>query len=179
MPMSIKPTLKALSIGILGFSVLLAMSHVVFANNQIQVRFSEPLLRALGNNGTQLKDKPSMHYNLQDQVIAFADNDDEAKSLAQKEREVYWVIKGESIRTTIDRWAALNDYSVVYQTNANFEVTKTTAMMGAFLAKDGALAQLLRSLKNTDTPLKVNVMKNKVLVIQANQYTPALLMTNA
>jgi isocitrate dehydrogenase len=110
--------------------------------------------------------------------MAIAENDKSAKALAKKEREVYYLFAGQSVRQTIDRWAAINHYKVIYQTDVNFTVSQDTTVYGGFLSKGGALAQLLGSLKNTSNPIKATATSNHVLLIQANEYNPALLMPN-
>ena len=73
---------------------------------------------------------------------------------------------------------------MIYQTDVNFTVAQDTTIYGKFINKNNesqktsALSQLLNSLKNTSNPIKATATSNHVLLIQANEYNPALLMPN-
>ncbi len=142
----------------------------------IPLRFGEPVKLALKDSSTEVK--THFAFNPTANVMAVAESKQSADALAQKERAVYYLVAGQTVRQTIDRWAAINDYKVIYQTNVNFTVSQDTALYGGFLERGGALAQLLGSLRNTPNPIKATVKSNRVLLIQADEYNPSLLMPN-
>ncbi len=158
---------------------VIAMSFIycnTYADTAIPLRFAEPVKLALNDSSSRVE--PSFAFNPTSHVMAIAESQQSAEALAKKEREVYYLVAGQTVRQTIDRWAAINGYKVIYQTDVNFNVTQDTAVYGGFLEQVGALAQLLASLKNTSNPIKATVKSNRVLLIQADEYSPSLLMPN-
>jgi hypothetical protein len=147
-----------------------------YADTVIPLRFAEPVKLALNDSSSTME--PSFAFNPTSNVMAIAESKQSADALAKKEREVYYLVAGQTVRQTIDRWAAINGYKVIYQTDVNFNVTQDTAVYGRFLEQGGALAQLLASLKNTSNPIKATVKSNRVLLIQTDEYSPSLLMPN-
>ena len=58
----------------------------------------------------------------------------------------------------------------------DFMIEKSTDIFGEFLAENGALYQLLKSIeKMTNFPLKVEVMQNNVIIVKQNITSPELL----
>ncbi|WP_119327747.1 TcpQ domain-containing protein [Cysteiniphilum halobium] len=147
-----------------------------FKTNHIDLRFSTLLKDAL-KNGDNQKLQPVFYFNQSSGVMAYALTDKVARALSDKDRNVYQLIAGESVRETINRWAKFNNYTVVYQTDVDFPITQTTTLYGQFLSEDGGsvLAQLLASLQGTTNPLKAVAKSNHVLLIQSDQYSPTLL----
>ncbi|WP_192485070.1 MULTISPECIES: TcpQ domain-containing protein [Cysteiniphilum] len=91
-------------------------------------------------------------------------------------RNLYHLFEGETVRQTINRWGKLNGYKIIYQVDYDFVISQNTEIKGEFLSKNGALFQLLKSLKQTSSPIKATVMSNHVILIQADEYNSSLLM---
>ena len=161
------------SLTVLAVSVFYGSAYA--ADTVIPLRFAEPVKLALNDPNATIA--PSFAFNPSANIMAIAENKKSADALVQKEREVYYLVAGQTVRQTIDRWAAINHFKVVYQTDVNFTIAQDTAVYGAFLDKNhGALAQLLGSLRNTSSPIKAIATSNNVLLIQAEEYSPSLLM---
>lgn len=150
------------------------LSNLSYADVLIPVRFSESVKLELKSPNTTFN--PAFSFNPESAIMAIAENEKSAKALSEKDREVYYMFAGESVRQTINRWAAVNEYKVIYQTDANFINAQDTTIYGKFLSPNGALEQLLRSLKNTSNPIKATVKSNHVILIQPDEYNTRLLM---
>ena len=163
---------------IIGLSVIVGASSAYAnetSNKNITVRFSTLLKNEIAQVHNKHKPlttiSPVFYYDAHSNIMSFADSKRQARALAQANRAVYYLLAGQTVRETINRWGALNNYKVIYQTDVNFTVNQTTPIYGKFLSKNnGALAQLLNSLKSTDHPIKAEVKSNHVILIQPDQF---------
>ena len=137
------------------------------------VRYSTFIKHEIEKNDAQ---DFEIYFNESEKIIAIAHSQKEAKNLAQKIRKVYYILQGETIKNVIERWSKINGYKVIYDVKKDFIIEKSTDIFGEFLAENGALYQLLKSIeKMTNFPLKVEVMQNNVIIVKQNTTSPELL----
>lgn len=119
---------------------------------------------------------PVMYVNQQSGLITFAADKKQAKALSYQSPHVYYLIEGQTVSQTIERWAKLNGYTVFFQSPDDYQIQANSIIYGEFLAKGGALNTLLDSLKSSPTPYKAEVMANKVILIKPGTFSSSFLM---
>lgn len=66
------------------------------------------------------------------------------------------------ISVTLNKWALREGYTLIWDAKTDFQIQTSGVVKGTF--KD-AINEVLRSFKDTDSPLKANWYKNKVIKI--------------
>ena len=71
-------------------------------------------------------------------------------------------LSDKKISTTLNKWAKQANYQLIWKSQDDFEVQTSGTIHGSFKE---AINEVLRSFKNTETPLKANWYPNNVVVI--------------
>ncbi len=158
--------------------LLLASLKISFAQGELTVQFSPSLSEEIKRKNVHDVTQVYTIVNPEQNLIVYG-KDEQIQKLATKEAELYVLHKGETLRQALNRWAEMNGYTVVYQTDIDFTISQTTEIYANFLEKGGALEQVLESLSKSSHPLQVEVMSNKVLVVKSSHYSPSLLIPHA
>jgi hypothetical protein len=109
--------------------------------------------------------------NKQDRIIAVAGDRLEAQALAQKEPRVFYVVKGETLKTAIKRWADQADWHAQWAVDKDYDIVAPATVFGQFSAQGGSLDQLLNTFRYLDSPMKAQFARNRVVVIRENNYS--------
>lgn len=116
-----------------------------------------------------------VYINKENKIVAIASTEKQAKALAKENRDVYYVIEGQSLKQTIERWARYNGYSVVWNAEDDYKIQANAVVFGEFKKPYGALDQLLQSFQTNTYPLKATFRKNNVLIIDEDSYSSKFL----
>ncbi|MFZ9034862.1 MAG: TcpQ domain-containing protein [Francisellaceae bacterium] len=144
-----------------------------FGQSRHIIRFSALMQQQLLDHSINNID---FFINQSDNVIAFAGKDKQAYALSQKIPDVYYLIKGQTIRDSLNRWAKANGYLIYYQTEVDFKIQQNAVLFGQLLSEKGPLYTLLSSLQSTPTPIKAEVMDNNVILIKPDTYSSKFLI---
>jgi hypothetical protein len=109
--------------------------------------------------------------NKQDRIISVALDSLEAQALAQKDRRVFYVVKGQTLKTTINRWSKQAHWTMQWAVASDYTMVAPAVIFGEFSAQGGSLDQLLGTLRHLDQPLKAQFARNKMVVIRENTYS--------
>lgn len=101
--------------------------------------------------------------------IGVAPSSKEAMALAEARPQVFYAVAGETLSTTVTRWAHEQGDQVKWLAPNDFEIEVTYTFYGAF---EQALNELLQSIANSSDSfaVKATIMKNGVVVIKENEY---------
>lgn len=143
-----------------GFTLIVADNLIDdLSPNEIQKIFSQ---------------EPS-HYmagiNLDGQIVAIAQSQQEADLLAKHPREVFYVLKGQTLKETIERWLSYREIKLIWEAPVDYKLAASAVFEGQLFAKDGALNNLLKAFEEADHPLQAELKANHVLVIKAKSYS--------
>ncbi|MED7788500.1 TcpQ domain-containing protein [Francisella sp. 19X1-34] len=133
-----------------------------------QVRISELLQKQINNN--KKISKTVSYVNLKDGIIAYAKNRKTAQALANKDREVFFGFKGDSVKDTLNIWAKSVGYSIIWNVDFDYKISQDFTAYGKLTAEGGALEQVLMSLQSTDNPIRATVKSNHAILIQTLGY---------
>lgn len=115
------------------------------------------------------------HYmagiNLDGQIVAIAQSQQEADLLAKHPREVFYVLKGQTLKETIERWLSYREIKLIWEAPVDYKLAASAVFEGQLFAKDGALNNLLKAFEEADHPLQAELKANHVLVIKAKSYS--------
>jgi len=106
--------------------------------------------------------------NKQDRIIAVASDRLEAQALAQKEPRVFYVVKGQTLHQTVDRWAEQTNWNIQWIVDKDYDMLAPATVYGQFSASGGSLDQLLGTFRYLDAPMKAQFARNRVVVIREN-----------
>lgn len=106
--------------------------------------------------------------NKQDRIIAVASDRLEAQALAQKEPRVFYVVKGQTLQQTVNRWAEQTDWNIQWVVDKDYDMLAPATVYGQFSASGGSLDQLLGTFRYLDAPMKAQFARNRVVVIREN-----------
>lgn len=113
--------------------------------------------------------------NKEKKLIAIARDRLEAQALAQAPPRVFYVLKGNSLQETINRWAMQSGWEMQWNLDRDYNMQAPAVVFGDFSAQGGALDQLLRTVRNSDQPLKAQFSRNGVVVIKTNEYSSKIM----
>jgi hypothetical protein len=113
--------------------------------------------------------------NKEDKVIAVALDSLEAQALAQKSPRVFYVLKGQTLKHTINRWAKQSDWTMEWDLKRDYTMVAPATIFGEFSTQGGSLDQLLGTLRHLDQPLKAQFTRNKLVVIRENTYNSSIM----
>lgn len=108
--------------------------------------------------------------NKQDRIIAVASDRLEAQALAQKEPRVFYVVKGQTLQGTVQRWAEQANWNIQWGVDKDYDMLAPATIYGQFSATGGSLDQLLGTFRYLDSPMKAQFARNRVVVIRENAY---------
>ncbi|GGG01092.1 MULTISPECIES: TcpQ domain-containing protein [Cysteiniphilum] len=115
------------------------------------------------------------HYmagiNLEGKIVAIAQTQQEADLLAKHPREVFYVLKGQTLKETIERWLSYQEIKLIWEAPVDYKLAASAVFEGQLFAKDGALNNLLKAFEEADHPLQAELKANHVLVIKAKSYS--------
>lgn len=114
-------------------------------------------------------------FNEKQNIIAIATNQKEADALAQKDRQVYYALAGQTLKETIRRWANYNGYRLYYLAKRNLVINSSNVFFGKLTAQNGSLAQLIQAASQSGINIKAQFNTNYVLVIKDDSFSPLLL----
>ncbi|WP_191092538.1 TcpQ domain-containing protein [Francisella sp. SYW-9] len=133
-----------------------------------QVRISELLQKQI--NANKKISKTVSYINLKDGIIAYAKNRKTAQALANKDREVFFGFKGDSVKDTLNVWAKSVGYSIIWNVDFDYKISQDFTAYGKLTAEGGALEQVLMSLQSTDNPIRATIKSNHAILIQTLGY---------
>ncbi|WP_440682413.1 TcpQ domain-containing protein [Cysteiniphilum halobium] len=115
------------------------------------------------------------HYmagiNLEGKIVAIAQTQQEADLLAKHPREVFYVLKGQTLKQTIERWLSYQEIKLIWEAPVDYKIAASAVFEGQLFAADGALNNLLKAFEEADHPLQAELKANHVLVIKAKSYS--------
>jgi hypothetical protein len=90
-------------------------------------------------------------------------------ALTQDRPQVFYAIAGESLSSTVSRWAKEQGYAAQWTSPNDFKILFTHVFYGSF---QQSLDELLHSIANASDgfAVKATIMKNGVVVIKPNEY---------
>ena len=109
--------------------------------------------------------------NLEGQIVAIAQTQKEADLLAKHPREVFYVLKGQTLKETIERWLSYQEIKLIWEAPVDYKLAASAVFEGQLFAKDGALNSLLKAFEEADHPLQAELKANHVLVIKVKSYS--------
>lgn len=124
--------------------------------------------KALGD----VPDTYYFYYNPYSQIISAAVTSQDAIDLAQVIPQVFFVVKGDTLSSSMQRWAAEAGYQLQWDSDYDYHIQYSYSFHGDLTSQKGPLNELLQSFSNNSESLKASVMGNKVIVIKDNSYTP-------
>lgn len=103
-------------------------------------------------------------------LVAIAGTKLEAQALAQREPAVFYVLRGESLQETIERWSKQSSWHMEWAIDKDYDIVAPAVVFGEFNKPGGSLDQLLESFRYRDSPMKAQFARNRVVVIRENTF---------
>lgn len=113
--------------------------------------------------------------NKEKKLIAIARDRLEAQALDQDPPRVFYVLKGHTLQDTVNRWARESGWELQWDLDRDYNMTAPAVVFGDFSVQGGALDQLLRTMRNSDQPLKAQFSRNGVVVVKTNEYSSKIM----
>ena len=140
------------------------IDHPYDINDKEQLAFMLNLLAI--ENGIE-----HVFINHDAKIIALALAENEALELVKENPEVFYVIAGDTLKQTIERWADSEGWQLYWNLKNDYELIFSAVVWGGFDTEKGALDQLLKSFQGAQVPLRAQFTKNGVLVIKENVHS--------
>ncbi|WP_440616493.1 TcpQ domain-containing protein [Cysteiniphilum sp. 6C5] len=140
---------------------------LMIADNILDDLSSEEMHMIFGQEDTRY----AIGVNLEDNTVAIAQTQKEADLLAKHPREVFYALKGQTLKQTIERWLSYQGVKLIWEASVDYKLVASAVFEGKLFAADGALNNLLKAFEEADHPLQAQLKANNVLVIKAKSYS--------
>ena len=121
-------------------------------------------------------DRYSVTMNTEDNVIAIAKAKELADLLVMHPRQIFYAIKGDTLKQTIDRWASYEKVKVIWNASLDYKLSASADFEGELFSSNGPLYQILKLFQNSEHPFEAKLMSNQILLIKSKAYSSDMLI---
>ncbi|WP_440616337.1 TcpQ domain-containing protein [Cysteiniphilum sp. 6C5] len=140
---------------------------LIIADNLIDKLSLQEIYKVFSHEGSRF----SIGVNLERKTVAIAQTQQEADLLVKHPREVFYALKGQTLKQTIERWLSYQGIRLIWEASVDYKLAASAVFEEPLFAKDGALNNLLKAFEEADHPLQAQLKANKVLVVKAKSYS--------
>jgi hypothetical protein len=106
-------------------------------------------------------------------ILAVAASSVDAEELSYTHPKVYYAVAGETLSTTLKRWANKNGMKLIFKADTDYMIQYPYVFHGELTAPDGPTNALLESFVRGKHAMKAVITKNNIMMIMPNTYLPA------
>ncbi len=122
-----------------------------------------------------ISDNRYFYVNRKTHRIGVAINRIAARFISVAKHHVYSVRGGDTLKTTLMRWAMEGGYQIEWLSEYDYPLKYSYDFTGKLSDKIGPLNKILSSISGSSYALKAVITKNNVILIKDNDYSPSIL----
>lgn len=138
-------------------------------------KIADSLSKGKSIDPKKLADTNYFYLNRKTHHIGVAINSAAAKTLSVGNSHIYSIMAGDTLKSTIERWALETGYQMEWLSEYDYPIKHSYEFIGKLSDKLGPINKLLSSIAGSSYALKAVITKNNVILIKDNDFSPSIL----